>query len=152
MLWNSVNVSEEITCKWQTYSFLSNSLRSKRFLVVSEQRNTVERRGTGFSVLATRKMEREPKTERGGWGEEGWGFSLWRDNRRGLTHYSCISWARTCKSRSHEVFLHYFSDLCCSFDVLHEVLINAPLFSLNWTLICRTKLKTTVEWYSWRRL
>ena len=35
------------------------SLRSKRFGVVSEQRKTDERRGTGFSVLAARKMERE---------------------------------------------------------------------------------------------
>ena len=36
------------------------NLRSKRFRVVSEQRKTKELRGTGFSVLATRKMEREP--------------------------------------------------------------------------------------------
>ena len=36
------------------------SLRSKRFRVVSEQRKmTEERRGTGISVLAGRKMERE---------------------------------------------------------------------------------------------
>ena len=40
---------------------LNLSLRSKRFRVVSEQRMTKERRGTGFSVLAVRKMEREPK-------------------------------------------------------------------------------------------
>ena len=36
------------------------NLRSKRFRVVWEQRKTKEIRGTGFSVLATRKMEREP--------------------------------------------------------------------------------------------
>ena len=36
------------------------SLHSKRFRVVSGQRKTKERRGTGFSVLAARKMEREP--------------------------------------------------------------------------------------------
>ena len=30
----------------------SDKLRSKRFRVVSEQRKTEERRGTGFSVLA----------------------------------------------------------------------------------------------------
>ena len=43
-----------------------SSLRSKRFRVVSEQRNTEERRGTGFSVLAARKMEREPSNAGGG--------------------------------------------------------------------------------------
>ena len=42
-----------------------SSLRSKRFRVVSEQRNTEERRGTGFSVLAARKMEREPSNAGG---------------------------------------------------------------------------------------
>ena len=41
-------------------SLPATSLRSKRFRVISEQRQTEERRGTGFSVLAARKMEREP--------------------------------------------------------------------------------------------
>ena len=36
----------------------SAALRSKRFRVVSEQRETEERSVTGFSVLAARKMER----------------------------------------------------------------------------------------------
>ena len=47
-------------CLWQfahCYCF-SAGLRSKRFRVVSEQRETEERRVTGFSVLAARKMER----------------------------------------------------------------------------------------------
>ena len=43
-----------------------SSLRSKRFRVVSEQRKTEERRGTGFPVLAARKMEREPNNAVGG--------------------------------------------------------------------------------------
>ena len=47
-----------------------SSLRSKRFRVVSEQRNTEERRGTGFSVLAARKMEREPSNAGGEGGGE----------------------------------------------------------------------------------
>jgi len=37
-------------------------MNSKRFRVVSNQRMTEEQRGTGFSVLAARKMEREPRT------------------------------------------------------------------------------------------
>lgn len=39
--------------------FCLSSLRGKRFRVVSEQRATEERRGTGFSVLVARKIERE---------------------------------------------------------------------------------------------
>ena len=49
-----------------------SSLRSKRFRVVSEQRNTEERRGTGFSVLAARKMEREPSNAGGEVGGGEW--------------------------------------------------------------------------------
>ena len=49
-----------------------SSLRSKRFRVVSEQRNTEERRGTGFSVLAARKMEREPSNAGGEGGGGEW--------------------------------------------------------------------------------
>ena len=45
---------------------LQNSLRCKRFPLVSEQRT---RRKTGFSVLTAREMERVPKDERGGTGE-----------------------------------------------------------------------------------
>ena len=41
------------------------SLRSKRFRLVSEQRNTEE---LGLSVLTAREMKREPKSERGGRG------------------------------------------------------------------------------------
>ena len=52
-----------------------SSLRSKRFRVVSEQRNTEERRGTGFSVLAARKMEREPSNAGG---EVGGGGGEWK--------------------------------------------------------------------------
>ena len=50
-----------------------SSLRSKRLRVVSEQRNTEERRGTGFKILAARKMEREPSNAGagGGGGENG---------------------------------------------------------------------------------
>ena len=40
------------------------SQRSKRFRVVSEQRKTKQRHGTGFSVSAARRMERQPKNER----------------------------------------------------------------------------------------
>ena len=47
-----------------------SSLCSKRFRVVSEQRKTEERRGTGFPVLAARKMEREPNNAVGGGGGE----------------------------------------------------------------------------------
>ena len=36
-------------------------MNSKRFRVVSNQRNTEEGRETGVSVLAARKMEREPR-------------------------------------------------------------------------------------------
>ena len=43
-----------------------SSLRSKRFCVVSEQRKTEERQGTGFSVFAARRMEREPNNAGGG--------------------------------------------------------------------------------------
>ena len=46
------------------------SLRSKRFRLVSEQRNTKEGRGRGLSVLTARKMKREPKSERGGRGRK----------------------------------------------------------------------------------
>ena len=49
-----------------------SSLRSKRVRVVSEQRNTEERRGTGFSVLAARKMEREPSNAGGEVGGGEW--------------------------------------------------------------------------------
>ena len=38
------------------YHKQESSLRRKRFRVVSEQGRTEERRGTGFSVLAARKM------------------------------------------------------------------------------------------------
>ena len=48
-----------------------SSLRSKRLRVVSEQRNTEERRGTGFKILAARKMEREPSNAGGGGGGGG---------------------------------------------------------------------------------
>ena len=41
------------------------SLRSKRFRLVSKQRNT---EGRGLSVLTAREMKREPKSERGGKG------------------------------------------------------------------------------------
>ena len=37
-------------------------MNSKRFRVVSNQRNTEEVRGTGVSVLTARKMEGEPRT------------------------------------------------------------------------------------------
>ena len=47
-----------------------SSLRSKRFRVVSEQRKTEERQGTGFSVFAARRMEREPNNAGGGGGGE----------------------------------------------------------------------------------
>ena len=40
------------------------SQRSKRFRVVSEQTKNKQRHGTGFSVLAARRMERQPKNER----------------------------------------------------------------------------------------
>jgi len=45
----------------ESFNLLDLSLRSKRFRVVLEQRMTKERQGTGFSVLAARKIEREPK-------------------------------------------------------------------------------------------
>ena len=45
----------------------NDRLRSKHFCVVSEQRKTEKRQGTGFSVLAARKMEREPYFSRGLW-------------------------------------------------------------------------------------
>ena len=45
--------------KQETYLKKSLSLRSNRFLMVSEQRKIEERRGTGFFFnLAARKMER----------------------------------------------------------------------------------------------
>ena len=44
-----------------------SSLRSKRFCVVSEQRKTEERQGTGFSVFAARRMERKQCRGGGGW-------------------------------------------------------------------------------------
>ena len=47
-----------------------SSLRSKRFRVVSEQRKTEERQGTGFSVFAARRMEREPNNAGGRGGGE----------------------------------------------------------------------------------
>ena len=47
---------------------IAPSLRSERFRLVSEQRNTVEGRGRGLSVLTAREMKREPKSERGGRG------------------------------------------------------------------------------------
>ena len=48
-----------------------SSLRSKRFRVVSEQRNTEERRGTGFSVLAGEKWN-ESQAMQGGRGGGEW--------------------------------------------------------------------------------
>ena len=53
-------------CKVFTEDYTSClvSLRSKRFRVVSEQRKNKQRHGTGFSVLAARRMERQPKNER----------------------------------------------------------------------------------------
>ena len=59
-----------------------SSLRSKRFRVVSEQRNTEERRGTGFSVLAARKMEREPSNAGGEVGGGGGGGGGGGENGR----------------------------------------------------------------------
>ena len=47
---------------------IAPSLRSERFRLVSEQRNTVEGRGRGLSVFTSREMKREPKSERGGRG------------------------------------------------------------------------------------
>ena len=49
-------------------SHRGRSLRSKRFSVVSEQKENEERRGTGLSVFAGRKMEREPKMKEAGRG------------------------------------------------------------------------------------
>ena len=46
-------------------SWGETSLRSKRFRLVSKQRNT---EGRGLSVLTAREMKREPKSERGGKG------------------------------------------------------------------------------------
>ena len=51
---------------------IAPSLRSERFRLVSEQRNTVEGRGRGLSVLTAREMKREPKSERGGRGRGSW--------------------------------------------------------------------------------
>ena len=63
-LHNSLDCSRE---RWVSHR--GRSLRSKRFSVVSEQKKNDERRGTGFSVLAGRKMEREPKMKEGGEGK-----------------------------------------------------------------------------------
>ena len=60
-LHSSLDCSRE---RWVSHR--GRSLRSKRFSVVSEQKENEERRGTGFSVLAARKVEREPKNETGG--------------------------------------------------------------------------------------
>ena len=49
------------SARMESFNLLNLSLRSKRLGVVLEQRMTKGRRGTGFSVLAPRKMEREPK-------------------------------------------------------------------------------------------
>ena len=59
-LHSSLDCSRE---RWVSHR--GRSLRSKRFSVVSEQKENEERRGTGFSVLAARKVEREPKNETG---------------------------------------------------------------------------------------
>ena len=63
-----------------------SSLRSKRFRVVLEQRNTEERRGTGFSILAARKMEREPSNA-GGEGGGGRMEDKVTDRSRTRGHY-----------------------------------------------------------------
>lgn len=49
------------SARMESFNLLNLSLRSKRLRVVLEQRMTKGRRGTGFSVLAPRKMEREFK-------------------------------------------------------------------------------------------
>ena len=46
----------------KSYRSIFNSLRSKRFHLVSEQRKTEE---VGFLVLAAQEMKQEPKNESG---------------------------------------------------------------------------------------
>ena len=77
-LHSSLDCSRE---RWVSHR--GRSLRSKRFSVVSEQKENEERRGTGFSVLAARKVEREPKNETG----------VGQREHRGKTSTHAPSWA-----------------------------------------------------------
>ena len=62
-LHNSLDCSRE---RWVSHR--GRSLRSKRFSVVSEQKENEERRGTGLSVFVGRKMGWEPKMKEAGRG------------------------------------------------------------------------------------
>ena len=62
-LHSSLDCSRE---RWVSHR--GRGLRSKRFSEVSEQKENEERRGTGLSVFAGRKMEREPKMKEAGRG------------------------------------------------------------------------------------
>ena len=62
-LHSSLDCSRE---RWVSHR--GRSLRNKRFSVVSEQKENEERRGTGLSVFAGRKMGREPKMKEAGRG------------------------------------------------------------------------------------
>ena len=62
-LHSSLDCSRE---RWVSHR--GRSLRRKRFSVVSEQKENEERRGTGLSVFAGRKMGREPKMKEVGRG------------------------------------------------------------------------------------
>ena len=62
-LHNSLDCSRE---RWVSHR--GRSLRSKRFSVVSEQKENEERRGTGLLVFVRRKMGWEPKMKEAGRG------------------------------------------------------------------------------------